>query len=99
MNAPRFLAAAPVLALLILAPAARAADAFLKIEGVPGGSGDPHHVGWIEVSSSQLDQIRNAAGIGSATGGAGAGKVKFNEFTIKKTSDKATPKLLAGGPA
>jgi hypothetical protein len=23
----------------------------------------------------------------SATGGAGAGKIKFNEFTIKKTSD------------
>ena len=24
---------------------------------------------------------------GSATGGAGAGKIKFDEFTIKKTSD------------
>jgi len=27
----------------------------------------------------------------SATGGAGAGKVRFNEFTIKKTTDKASP--------
>lgn len=27
----------------------------------------------------------------SATGGAGAGKIKFNEFTIKKTTDKASP--------
>ena len=26
-------------------------------------------------------------GTESATGGAGAGKIKFNEFTIKKTSD------------
>jgi hypothetical protein len=25
---------------------------------------------------------------GGATGGAGAGKIKFNEFTIKKTTDK-----------
>ena len=33
------------------------------------------------------------AGIGSATGGAGAGKVKFNEFTIKKTTDSASPKM------
>src|SRR5262245_54118469 len=29
--------------------------------------------------------------IGSATGGAGAGKIKFNEFTIKKTTDSASP--------
>jgi len=31
--------------------------------------------------------------IGSATGGAGAGKVKFNEFTIHKTTDRASPTL------
>jgi hypothetical protein len=30
-------------------------------------------------------------GIGSATVGAGAGKVKFNEFTVKKTTDTTTP--------
>lgn len=35
--------------------------------------------------------VENATTIGSATGGAGAGKIKFNEFTIKKTSDKASP--------
>ena len=29
--------------------------------------------------------------LGSATGGAGAGKIKFNEFTIRKTTDKASP--------
>jgi type VI secretion system secreted protein Hcp len=33
----------------------------------------------------------NPTQIGSATGGAGAGKVKFNEFTIKKTTDAASP--------
>jgi type VI secretion system secreted protein Hcp len=33
----------------------------------------------------------NPTTIGSATGGAGAGKVKFNEFTIKKTTDSASP--------
>jgi len=35
--------------------------------------------------------VENPTTIGSATGGAGAGKVKFNEFTIKRTSDKASP--------
>jgi type VI protein secretion system component Hcp len=30
------------------------------------------------------------ATIGSATGGAGAGKIHFNEFTIKKTTDAAS---------
>src|SRR5882672_4329811 len=33
----------------------------------------------------------NPTTIGSATGGAGAGKIKFNEFTIKKTTDQASP--------
>ena len=33
----------------------------------------------------------NPTTIGSTTGGAGAGKVKFNEFQIKKTSDRASP--------
>ena len=35
--------------------------------------------------------VENPTTVGSATGGAGAGKIKFNEFTIKKTSDQASP--------
>lgn len=35
--------------------------------------------------------VENPTTIGSATGGAGAGKIKFNEFTIKKTTDAASP--------
>lgn len=35
--------------------------------------------------------VENPTTIGSATGGAGAGKCKFNEFTIKKPSDFASP--------
>jgi type VI secretion system secreted protein Hcp len=35
--------------------------------------------------------VENPTTIGSATGGAGAGKIKFNEFTIKKTTDNASP--------
>jgi type VI protein secretion system component Hcp len=35
--------------------------------------------------------VENPSTIGSATGGAGAGKIKFNEFTIKETTDNASP--------
>ena len=35
----------------------------------------------------------SAAMAGSSKGGAGSGKVNFNEFTIKKTTDVASPRL------
>jgi len=38
--------------------------------------------------------VENPTTIGSATGGAGAGKIKFNEFTITKSVDKASPVLF-----
>ena len=38
--------------------------------------------------------VENPTTIGSATGGAGAGKVKFNEFTIKKTPDALSPRFF-----
>jgi type VI secretion system Hcp family effector len=38
--------------------------------------------------------VENPTTIGSATGGAGAGKTKFNEFTIKKPTDLASPKFF-----
>jgi type VI secretion system secreted protein Hcp len=34
--------------------------------------------------------VENKATIGSATSGAGGGKIQFNEFTIKKTVDQAS---------
>jgi type VI protein secretion system component Hcp len=40
--------------------------------------------------------VENPTTINSATGGAGVGKIKFNEFTIKKTSDSASPAFLQG---
>jgi type VI secretion system Hcp family effector len=35
--------------------------------------------------------VENPTTIGSASKGAGSGKVKFNEFVIKKTTDQASP--------
>src|SRR5579859_28731 len=36
----------------------------------------------------------NTATIGSASGGAGAGKAEFDPFVVTKTVDQATPKLF-----
>lgn len=38
--------------------------------------------------------IHNTVSIGSATGGAGAGKAQFSEFKITKAVDKTSPNLL-----
>ena len=77
-------------ALLATGPASAALNAYLKIDGIPGESMDAQHQGWIELNDFSFG-VDNPTTIGSATGGAGAGKVKFNEFTIKKTTDTASP--------
>src|SRR5262249_48559710 len=71
-----------------------AVDAFLSLvqNGTPvvGGSQDvTFGKKAFEIKDFSFD-VENPTTIGSATGGAGAGKIKFNEFTIKKTSDKAS---------
>ena len=65
-------------------------DYFLKIEGIQGESQDFAHKGEFEITDFSFG-VETKTTIGSATGGAGAGKVKFNEFTIKKTTDSASP--------
>ena len=62
-----------------------AVDAFITFEKASVGS-EPERFEIKEFSFG----IENPTTIGSATGGAGAGKIKFNEFTIKKTTDKAS---------
>src|SRR5664279_5907615 len=91
MSPARFSAALLLTAGLVFAPVARAAvDAFIWFEGIAGESRDPQHMGWMEVSSFQLQQIRNTAGVGSATGGAGSGKVSVHDISITKSTDKAS---------
>src|SRR5215510_14877020 len=63
-----------------------AVDAFITFEKAGGGA-EP---AGFEIKDFSFG-IENPTTIGSATGGAGAGKIKFNEFTIKKTTDKASP--------
>ena len=60
---------------------------FLTVDGINGPNGSPCA---FEIKDFSFG-VENPTTIGSATGGAGAGKVQFNEFTIKKTTDSASP--------
>jgi len=73
-----------------MATTAALVDYFLTVDGLPGESVDVQHKGAFEIKEFSFE-IENKTTIGSATGGAGAGKIKFDEFQIKKTTDKASP--------
>ena len=68
-------------------------DLFLKIEGAPGESLDEKHKGEIELESFNWS-ASNGTTIGSATGGAGAGKIRFEQLNIVKRVDKSSPVLF-----
>lgn len=68
-------------------------DAFLKLDGIEGESADHKHKGEIEVLSFSWG-INNATTIGSATGGAGAGKATVHDFSIVKVIDASSPMLF-----
>src|ERR1700677_2676971 len=66
--------------------------AYLKIDPtIQGSATERAHLNWVEVTSFELG---NALNIGSQGGGAGAGKVTFNSFTITRKTDKASPLLF-----
>jgi type VI secretion system secreted protein Hcp len=72
-------------------------DAFLTFDGSPipiqGESMDKSFPNSIELRSLSFG-VENIVSIGSSTGGAGAGKAKFNEIEITKPSDSASPVLF-----
>ncbi len=74
------------------------ADMFLTIftsgtSTLDGESKDANHPNAIDILSYEFG-ADNPVSIGSATSGAGAGKIKFNEFTITKFVDKSSPTLF-----
>jgi type VI secretion system secreted protein Hcp len=68
-------------------------DAFLKIEGVPGESTDDKHKDWVEIYSYSFGISQPTSGSASTSGGATAERANFQDFTIVKSLDKASPKL------
>lgn len=88
-----------VIALAGAGSAQAATDSFLKLETAnpadrfQGESQDREFPGAIEIESFSFG-AENKATIGSATGGAGAGKAAFQELTIEKAVDSTTPRFL-----
>jgi type VI secretion system secreted protein Hcp len=81
-----------------------ASDIFLEFAGdvigvsgetkVIGESTDSKHQNMVPVSAFAFS-VENKQSIGSATGGAGAGKAVLNSLTITKAVDVASPALFA----
>lgn len=68
-------------------------DAFLKIEGIDGESTDDKHKSWIEVLSYSWGVSQMGARSASGTGGAAAARADFQDFSVVKILDKASPVL------
>ncbi|MBW2740233.1 MAG: type VI secretion system tube protein Hcp [Deltaproteobacteria bacterium] len=68
-------------------------DAFLKIDGIDGESTDDAHADWIEVLSYSTGVSQTASGSASSGGGASSERADFQDFSIVKALDKASPKL------
>ncbi|WP_089730062.1 Hcp family type VI secretion system effector [Candidatus Thiosymbion oneisti] len=69
-----------------------AVDMFAKIEGIDGESTDDAHDKWIEVLSFNHGVSQPVSGA-SGTGGRTGGRADFQDFSIVKTIDNATPDL------
>lgn len=69
-----------------------AVDMFLKIDGIDGESTDDAHQKWIEVLSFSHGVSQPVSGA-SATGGRTGGRADFQNLSVMKTIDNATPDL------
>jgi type VI secretion system secreted protein Hcp len=72
--------------------AVSSADYFLKIDGITGESRAKGHEGQIDIESFSWGASNT--GTAATGGGAGAGKVKFSDFSFSKMLDKASPLLM-----
>ena len=70
-----------------------AVDYFLKVEGIPGESGDAKHKGWIDVESWSWGETNPGPSPGGGSGG-GAGKVQMQDFNFTTRVSKASPALF-----
>jgi type VI secretion system secreted protein Hcp len=66
------------------------AAVYIKFDGVDGESASVDHKGWIIIESMSWGGITPVSG----TGGGGAGKVSFKDFSFSQRINKASPKLF-----
>src|SRR5919204_6894167 len=67
-------------------------DYFLKIDGIPGESGDSKHKDEIQLESWSFGESQS--GTMAYGGGGGAGKVQMQDFHFVMKVNKASPKLF-----
>lgn len=67
-------------------------DAFLKIDGIKGESGDAKHKGEIDIMSFSWGASQT--GVSATGGGGGAGKVHFQDIHFVKRADASSPLLM-----
>jgi len=67
-------------------------DYFLKIDTIPGESGDSKHKDEIQVLSFSFGESQ--AGTMGFGGGGGAGKVQMQDFHFMMNVNKSSPKLF-----
>src|SRR5262245_34122244 len=66
---------------------------FMLIDGLNGGSADPSHKGWFEISGFDFD-LKNPTKIGSASGGAGTGKPDFASLNVTLPNEAALADVM-----
>jgi type VI secretion system secreted protein Hcp len=88
----KLIAALAVAASFAAVPAAANAadDVFLRVDGINGEQTVGKDAGYIKLGAFAWG-AENMATVGSASGGASAGRAKFNELTIEKTVDATSP--------
>jgi type VI secretion system secreted protein Hcp len=70
------------------------ADNFLKIDGIPGESTDDKHKDWIEILTYNFGVTQSASAASrSATKASAAERANFNDVSVTKIVDKASPKI------
>lgn len=67
-------------------------DMFMKVEGASGESKDSNHTGWTDIDSFTWGAIQPHS-MGSG-GGAGVGKVAFQDLNVVAKIDKCYPAVL-----
>lgn len=67
-------------------------DMFMKVEGASGESKDSNHTGWTDIDSFTWGAIQPHSM--SSGGGAGVGKVAFQDLNVVAKMDKCYPAVL-----
>jgi type VI secretion system secreted protein Hcp len=68
-------------------------DGFVKIKDIDGESTDSQHADWIEALSYSFG-VSNSSSPASAVGGGTTERSNFQDISITKFLDKASPKLM-----